>query len=374
MLQRIGITSRIAVVGCIACVLLCICGLIGFGIMNIWANTVTSHEFPLKQRWTYQADGYVSAIAVNPDGEIIIRTTGSITKLNPDSGELIWFKKIPGNPVASPPIISGNIVVVSSSIGTYAYNLETGDQLWTDRKDRSTPGNDFTAAANDDVVVTIGQFMDVRDLHTGELLWQTTEYLPRRALAAVDNNHVYLILFDQIKGYDLATGELLWSVETPTWSLFSSLFEDGILYLEEGTEGGGVGAFDVETQEMIWVQKDNLTTFSNPVTKYENYLFVPVAWGSPVMLDAETGEVVWKATETPKATYLMSSVMDNTVYVKNYQNRDIYVLDLKNGSLKGYLDLGFGSITSKAGVSTGPVLSGSSIIFSDKDRVFAYDK
>lgn len=363
----------IILISLMVCVLfVCVsASLAGITVLGI-NDTVTDHGFPLKQKWVYQADSKIQAIiSTSLNDKIVFRTAGAISLLDLTTSQVIWSDELPSRPQSDKPVVSKDIVVVSHGTGTNAYDLHTGNLLWQNRENNISRTS--TAAANSNIVVTIGEFVDVRDLKTGELIWRIEEPVTRPgAMAAVDDNYLYVVLIDQIRGYDLADGELLWSVDTPiAWSLRSLLFEEGVLYLQNATRDG-VAAFNVKTQEFIWQTNGEFKTFSNPITKYQNNLFIPVSREYFKMLNAQTGEIVWEATEIPKMTYLKSLVVDGIVYVKNFTNRNLYALNLQSGELIGYLDLGLIEWSSE--IDTGPFLVGSLVIFSDADRIFAYEK
>lgn len=352
-----------------------LCGLIGIGIIRWQADVVTHWNFPLRSLWEYEVTEDVQAIAVDPNGPILIRTARSISSLDPKNGQLIWSADLPKTFGGGAPVISNNVAVVAHSEGVNAYNLQTGEQLWQVKGNTSRGHQTFVATANTTSVVVVGGVIAIYDLQTGESLWQVERASPGLgALATIDGNNLYVIFLNQIRNYDITNGKLIWVVETPLWSLRSMLFEDNVLYLENALQDG-IGAFDVKTQKILWHQTGYIKTFSNPITKYGDYLFVPVEGYGPVALDTQTGEIKWRAIDLPNDTYLTSLVNNNVVYVKSLFHRNFYALDLKNGTVIGYLDLGWSSIFPSArSTSVGPFLLESSVIvFADKKRVFAYE-
>ncbi len=105
----------------------------------------------------------------------------------------------------------------------------------------------------------VGGFSANRDLHTGQLLWRVERDRPGGdAWAVIGANDLYVIFLNQIRSYTIMTGELNWSVETPFWSVQNALLNNNLLYLEN-TFSDGVGAFDVQTQKLIWQQEGSFT-------------------------------------------------------------------------------------------------------------------
>jgi outer membrane protein assembly factor BamB len=361
---------------CVFCVAVCVVlGFVGVNILNSQADIVKDYDFPLEQLWVYQASEDVQAVTISSDGQIIIRTSESIFSLAPTNGKLIWLAKLPQTFGSGVPIISNNVVVVAHSQGTNAYNLKTGEQLWQATDNASRGHRTFVATANTQIVVVIGGFIAIRDLQTGELLQRIERAWPgANALATIDGNNLYVIFLNQIRCYDVTSGKLIWSEETPQWSLRGMLFEDNVLYLENSSSDG-FGAFDVEVPKLIWQQKGRFESYSHPIAKYEDYLFVPVTNHVPLALDTQTGDIIWEAKGVPNDKYLTPLVVDNIVYVKGLLNRRLYALDLQSGDMIGYLDLGLPNIFPSArSTSVGPFQSGSLIIFADNERIFAYGK
>ncbi|MCP5004954.1 MAG: PQQ-binding-like beta-propeller repeat protein [Planctomycetes bacterium] len=366
----IGVTIFIA---CLLTFLLA--GFTGVKVFSSRADDVIDHNFPLEQLWSFQAKEDIDAVVINPENQIILaRTKQSILALDAANGQVLWSVELPITYSGSTPIVNENVVVTTHSQGTVAFNLHTGAQLWEAADNTKSRGRQaFPAAVDGNVVVIIGGFIAIRDLHTGQLLWRVERDRPGGdAWAVIGANDLYVIFLNQIRSYTIMTGELNWSVETPFWSLQNALLNNNLLYLEN-TFSDGVGAFDVQTQKLIWQQEGSFTTQSNPLNIYEDYLFVPVDNDIPLALHLQTGDIIWKASGLSNDVYSAAHVIDDVVYVKALLKRKLYAVELSTGDTIGYLELGQESLFPVDRISSvGPFSIGISLIFADNERIFAY--
>ncbi len=363
----------------IVCIIIfLLAGLVGIRGLSPQAVDVIDHNFPLEQLWTFRAKEDIDAIAINPENQIIIaRTKQSVFALDAANGQILWSVELPVTYNGSTPAISEDVVVTTHSQGTVAFDLRTGTQLWQATDNTKSRGRQaFPAAAHGNLVAIVGGFIAIRDLHSGQLLWSVERDRPGGDAWAVigTNNNLYVIFLSQIRSYNLMTGELNWDVETPFWSLQNALLNNNLIFLENSF-GDGVGAFDVQEQTLSWQQEGNFTTQSNPLSIYDNYLFVPVDNHIPLALHLQTGDIIWKAPGLPNDVYSASHVIDDVVYVKALLKRKLYAVELSNGDTIGYLELGQESLVPVDRItSVGPFSIDSSLIFADGERIFAYGK
>ena len=70
---------------------------------------------------------YVGAGAPDQDGFEL----GSVYAIDPSDGQTIWLNAIP-QPVIAPVTFANGVLYVSSVSGVFAYNAQTGEQLWDD--------------------------------------------------------------------------------------------------------------------------------------------------------------------------------------------------------------------------------------------------
>lgn len=353
---------------------ICLCSIfIGPQLYKSWwqSHEITEHGFSLQQKWCFEANRNIRSTPVEYNGRIVIRTNRNLYVLDATTGHLQWSVFLPKTWHAAPPIVRRDIVVVSHTEGTSAFDVVTGQQLWivTDNTSRTVT---FPSAANDELVVIVGGFIAGRDIRTGELLWRVKRLYPRTgAIAAMDKSYLYIVFPDQIRTYEANTGELVEINNTEGWSLQSWLFQDGVWYLERAD--GGVSAFSMKEQKMLW-HRDDLEPSDYPITKYRNILLIGLWSGQPVALDASTGETLWYASDVITDTYQTPMVMGETVYVRNLSKKRLYALDLQNGDVIGYLEIGRPVlISSNADYSLGPIQVGRSIVFAGDHRLCAYE-
>jgi outer membrane protein assembly factor BamB len=304
-----------------------------------------------------------------------VRTTDTLYAIDGSTGDLIWSYLLPKGWSVAPPIIQNDIVVVTHNNGVTAFNFITGELLW-EELGSSRGSLAFPASSNDKFVVIIDNDVIIRDVETGKLLWKIENpYSRSNALVGLntDAGYLYVAFRDQIRSYDLKTKSQLWNNLTEGWLLKSGLFDRSILYLER--KEGGVSAYNLETQEILWRRTD-LSLADYPLTQYKGVLFIGTQGSAPVALNALTGEILWISEGVwDYDNYQTPLIIDQTVYIRGLFSKRIYALNKNNGKLIGYVSLGLPDIfSSNSDYSLGPVQSGKLIIFPADNKLLAYGK
>jgi outer membrane protein assembly factor BamB len=352
----------------------CLCSIvIGPRLYTSWwqSSRIVDHDFPLQQRWCFEAERNIRSTPVEYNNKVVARTNQDLYVLDATTGDLLWSASLPKTWHAAPPIVRNDVVVVTHTGGTSAFDLSTGEQLWL-ATDNTSSIDAFPSAADDALVVIVGGFVAGRDIRTDELLWCINRLYPRSdAIAGIDEDYLHVVFRDQIRAYDVETGDLIWTTHTEPWSLQSWLFQDGTWYLEHVE--GGLSAFSVEEQNILW-RRGDFKIGDYLMAKSGDVLLIGLRDSWPVALNASTGEILWEADGVAYDTYQTPLAMGETVYVRGLREKLLYALDLQTGNVVGYLEIGRPVIvSSNADYSLGPIQVGSSIVFAGDHKLCAYE-
>ncbi len=164
------------------------------------------------------------------------------------------------------------------------------------------------------------------DASTTELLWYSTMsgqgYVNAPGNAIIVDDTLVFPAGTTLYRLDLQTGATLDTQEMDASSLYglgTSRYSDGMIYVPLST--GVIQAFDSETLEPVWTYTDELAGQANcPITVSDGLVYTGFWTGYTrdanfVCLDAETGELVWKITNTGGYYYVGSLVVGDMILV-----------------------------------------------------------
>lgn len=175
----------------------------------------------IKRLWSAKlgGDAQLLRIALRPvgDGNRIYAAgyAGAVSAFEPESGKLIWSKKLDQKLSAGPGVGEGLVVVVSTDGSTIALDAASGEERW-----RTNPQGESLArpvVSGEFVVVqTIDNRMLAYSVFDGRQRWtleQTTPVLTLRGSASpIVVGSTLISGFDngRLVGADLDTGDILW--------------------------------------------------------------------------------------------------------------------------------------------------------------------
>lgn len=334
---------------------------------------VVANQFPLQQKWSFEAGSLITATPIAYEDKILFRTTDELYVLHALTGELAWTYSLPMDKHADPPLVRDGYVVLTHLKGTTALDLETGDVVW-EAPSNYTRVDAHPVAASEDKVVIVDETIMIRDIKTGELLREIKNpYARSDAIVKLQDNNLYVVFADQIRNYDFDSGELIWQNDTQQWSLQNGVLDSNTLYLERREDG--IAAYNLTEQRLEWERID-LPLTDYPPTKYKDTLYIGTRGADPVGLDVLTGQTLWKAEGMSDDDYQTPLIFDGMVFIRGLFQKKIYALDMETGEVIGHISLGIPDIgfSTNASYSLGPVQSGDMIVFPAGNKLLAFEK
>ena len=204
--------------------------------------------------WSAKLPEAVKWQEVTTVGNLLVGTSGSITSLDPETGNIQWTRKefsksspfnvreIPGTPIL---LVNDHSSTISPRTKITGLDILTGETLWETDKEPGYPVGAFPIPSKKVVLIFSngyfegegsGVFMAARDILTGKQLWRVkyagandmilhpadnsgkffiTTDLSGNAEPVVEGNFVYLP-FTGAACYNLDTGEKKWAHEFKT--------------------------------------------------------------------------------------------------------------------------------------------------------------
>lgn len=237
---------------------------------EVWAHTYDAHYVS-----TIAGEGPRATPSISEDRVYAMGSTGWLTCLDLETGELIWDRNViaendaevsPWGVSASPLIVSNQVVVsVGGSEGRslIALDSKTGTLLWTGGDDSASYSSPVLATLDRQLQIVVFNFSSIagHDPNTGRVLWKqpySAGHVHVAAPLVIGTNRV---LFSSGYGH----GSELYTVlqtEAETWSAelawksrrmkakFSNLVErGGFVY---GLDDGIMACIAADTGDLIW--------------------------------------------------------------------------------------------------------------------------
>jgi outer membrane protein assembly factor BamB len=247
------------------------------------------------------------------------------------SVESVWDVSFDGRIVHALSVADGRVYVGCRDYNAYAFDAESGDQLWqfeTGDWVDGTPavGSEYVYVGSND-----GSLYAL-DKATGTEEWAFTGG-GMRAPTLVDDS-VYVPSDDgNIYAIDAATGTEIWTFETDGRPRFCPGVADGALYL--GTNDSNmIYAIDTETGDEEWAF-DAPDSVSCPPTIVDGSVYVGTSQYSShfYSLDAATGTEEWRFTDASGSIWVSAAVTSETAYIPCDDN-SLYAVNLADGALE----------------------------------------
>jgi len=199
-----------------------------------------------------------------------------VAALDKTTGRTLWktdrtYKdgKIPGIthsfsvPLAI-PVEGKDQIICPGAHGVYAYELETGKEIWVARYDgwsvvsRPVYANDMLYICSGTVKPMMycidpkGAKGDITE--TDRVIWKTTKNVPNMPSPLFVNNRFYTMTATKLACRKPKTGETLWNERIPGQHLASPVYAGGAVYLFD-TTGGSAVVKASDTFQMISANK-----------------------------------------------------------------------------------------------------------------------
>ena len=285
-------------------------------------------------RWRTQLGGaahtsrpLVSGAAVIASVKDEDRAYGAIEALDLATGSLLWRAEL-GASVKSTPALHGKMLIaVEVSGDVVALNLDTGELIW--RVPSPDPLRLFAFAEPlvHEGTVAVGDMSHLRglDADTGDLIWERTDLSPYQTIvdhaAPVMAGDTLIVgswpTPESLVGLDIRTGETIWPTQLTEHSLDDAF---GALDTSVGTPLfdretadlfvstiGAIARVDADSGATLWRRPMSLPW--NPAIPVATDFGIAVvdAGSGVLMLDRDSGELIWSAIISGTAPFPLSS-------------------------------------------------------------------
>jgi outer membrane protein assembly factor BamB len=191
-------------------------------------------------------DDTISAPTVT-DGRALVVTDGALYAVEADDGDDLW-RFAPDEPLLErPPAVADGAAFVTDGETLYAIELDDGAERWT--ADGSF-GTGEVMATGRAVFAQLDDETGVYDTGTGEGIWAN----PGTPGLTTQGTHanVYTRGDDALVGYRRNTGEEFWRTPDELTAVGLPVASGPTIYVGVERENTGIGAFDVEDDEVEW--------------------------------------------------------------------------------------------------------------------------
>ena len=259
-------------------------------------------------------------------------TGGALYRLDGQSGDEMWKRKLPASPTAS-PLLCGGIVVVTTDAPegeVVGVNLESGEELWKWGRALSLP----TGADSVLVLATRSGRVVRLDPRDGTEVWQvelpgagwkTPVFLPRSALVTIP------VRPDSVVALRVNDGERAWSTQVGSWpqvgdgdSLLAVATDDSTLLVLDSATGAERGRVRIGAMP------------AGPPVVQNDLVHLALRNGSVLAMDMDGLQLAWRSELDPP---LVSAPLVHENYVLQAAPRGrVYGLDRTSGKVVGVLN------------------------------------
>ena len=213
-----------------------------------------------KLLWKFRTANSVKNTIAYENGIVVAQDAScNLYALDAESGKLLWKQSI--NLDSYPYLTEGltvdkGVVYAGIGAGLSAYNLKTGQTIWTNKDWKQREGSTTTLAIAGDVLVSGTQWGGLygNDIHTGKQLWKLSDNGPgnRGASPVYKNGKLWIISSKSFFTIEPQTGKVLQQKELSANLDVTStplITEQEIIF---GTADRGVFALDKSTLFNKW--------------------------------------------------------------------------------------------------------------------------
>lgn len=202
--------------------------------------------------WSATTGGEIYGAPAVANGIVYVCADGTLYAFNAQSGQVIWMDTIENSydsRIAPSPAIANGIIYVSATDGSnsllVALNATTGKTIWTDSI--STPYDEaISVAVANGVVYATGNDMYAFNAQTGIQIWSQPMGEIPAAPPTIANGVIYMSEGFTPGGFsaiDAATGKTLWGTGNDELGYSSPIVVNGILYVGAGEGDPYVGGY-----------------------------------------------------------------------------------------------------------------------------------
>lgn len=255
----------------------------------------------------------ITASPIVADGKVFcIDAGGVVYAFDAETGEQLWRKSstIAGKDGQTGTAIAydkGHLIVATCFSEAMSLNPKTGALQWRIKLPASSKGDAITISEGRVFFMCANSSLQVVDIDNGKLLWShsgiasESAYLGSSAVA-VDGGMVYVAYpSGEIFALLVETGATIWESAFPKFSVSnaasafthpkaSPVVKDGIVYFVAANEQ--TAAFDAKTGTRLWIK--DYGGLQTPIVS-GNSIFVINARSEMVCLNRFTGDLRWRS-------------------------------------------------------------------------------
>jgi outer membrane protein assembly factor BamB len=309
--------------------------------------TADSLRPPLKNLWSFQAQGPIDGSPIINDGVIYVGSRDhSLYALDAKQQRELWRYNA-GAPLRSTPTLHGDTLFFGDDDGTlHAVQSSGGTARWR----VPLRGKIFaSAAAGAGLIISASQAGRIVALNptSGETIWEHFDGSPFYASPAVLNNLVIVANGPgQVKGLDIASGKLLWTFQASGQVRATPACHDGLALLA-GLDGS-VTLLDVRTGERLWQRSLGAPISASPILTRDR-AFAVGQEGAVFALSRDSGSRLWTTKTTGQLA--ASPILGGPTLLVIDSEGVVLLLDANTGKIGFQLALG-------APVFASPAVSG----------------
>ena len=258
----------------------------------------------LTNMWSSGASAKIAGLSVDADSVYVGTEDGVLMSLDAATGERKWSQTVEGEILAAPASGEG-LVVVNTGAGTlFAFNKDTGEQLWLSESDvppLTLRGISAPAISNGGVILgTPTGKVQVNIIDSGIVAWETPITSPSGAtelerIVDIDaaplmyGGIIYAVSYNgTLAAVELRSGRVIWKREYGSYRNLS--LDENVLYVVDNSSH--VYALDRRNGVELWSQsglKQRVLTAAEPVG---DYIVLGDKWGYLHWINKESGKIV----------------------------------------------------------------------------------
>ena len=241
------------------------------------------------------------------------------------------------------PVDNGTVITVKCGDPSWpSMNTSSGATEYTVqvKMDRIVFDSDWASFRNNEVNNGVTSVQTPRTAEETEVLWAktfSTGWSDTPSPLILVDDSVVSICGNTLKKIDKATGEVTVTGQLSasySWGMVPATYSDGLIFCPLGK--GTVEAVNAKTLKSVWIYKDeNGGDGYSPITYDNGKIYVGFGYNKEyafVCLNAETGELIWRATDA-KGFYWAGAAIVGDYVVYGSDSGHLYSRDKESGDL-----------------------------------------
>lgn len=297
---------------------------------------------PFKPIWKYEDGTLLEFPPVYAEGRLwLVNNDGRLTSLDPDTGKVLWQRRIGRLNASSPAYSRGFLYIVNLKPGqVMKVRAKTGKTVWRKRLPGRSESSPVVRGRTVYFGCENGQLFAL-DTRNGRTKWATFLGGAIKAAPALSRGYLYVGDYGgKMNAIDARNGKLVWQSD----SLGSGFGSGGAFYstpavafgrVYSGNNDGRVYSYDTRDGRLAWSRSTGGYAYSGPaVTSTKRTpptVFIGSFDSTIYAFNAKTGDTRWSK---PLGGQVIGSltVLGEVVYVAEFTNTTTFGFDVKTGS------------------------------------------